>query len=834
MEPTNPYSFNYLPSQNSAWAGPLSGNGAGPSNGNGAGPSNNNGAGPSNGNGAGGNANLPSDPILSQPDLYEPRGTITLDLYKTLTYEGGIWLWSNQYGFEVLNGDQLYCVDEERGRITSRLAHGEWVEWNIAGDRVWIEDGTRVMYQAVQGPECLVDIHGQVFTPGNIRIDEYGRRYRMKSDRSWTLSRGFTRMQQNDNGTFYMTSREEGIPSNPDGWPVQLAPISQDDPIVLWQGLQSLYREPPRPEADPGATANEPLVASVALDRPGVPIPDPRLTNQVWQRIDRWLGETFPVDQYPAATNLDQRLRHMDAYFARQPAPVLAHPITQREKQDLWISVQVEVLVPCAWEDSLTTQTGSNGKLPIPIFRWGNTSRSAPPPLAAHGEQKDILERAMNSFIRDPRADGVPKRIASWTWQAGDIDTCHSVALTDDQSKWTWRLENKGRWTPPDGDHVDEDVNVQRWLISSPAFHMLDQQTIWPKEVAGMFNHLSNTVPWYVAPTSPASTVEIGPAKGCYFSTPQLRDMASFWYACEPYLTSLIPSRHVSRCQSRPIHGRCRAAWSEPAELASWLCRLTKNGSRFPAFPMMASKKMPVRAQSADDLAANGPDDSEAGRYGVDAGRMVARGTTALHNGISPAKDFFGRQPQDFNGNPTGRRENLFRLNRHRVINNIQRACSSPAVAMMMTASSQPFTSRGEREYLDLSNYAAPNLGETPRTAQNSIKIHMAPSTLYGHDIAAWMFIVSVVLQPAASDSWDDLCGMMPPPHELVRPPVAQNEPNAIPPEYQTRYSQKYDVFDLLYRLALPREALNYVENQMVQGWDGDGHMWGHQCARVG
>ncbi|KAK6846143.1 hypothetical protein PG987_001331 [Apiospora arundinis] len=774
MEPTNPYSFNYLPSQNSAWAGPLNGNGADPSNDNGAGPSNGNGADPSNDNGAdpsndngagGGNANLPSNLTLSQPDLYEPRGTVTLDLYKTLTYEGGIWLWSNQYGFEVLNGDQLYCVDEERGRITSRLAHGEWVEWNIAGDRVWIEDGTRVMYQAVQGPECLVDIHGQVFTPGNIRIDEYGRRYRMKSDRSWTLSRGFTRMQQNDNGTFYITSREEGIPSNPDGWPVQLAPISQDDPIVLWQGLQSLYREPPRPEADPGATANEPLVASVALDRPGVPIPDPRLTNQVWQRIDRWLGETFPVDQYPAATNLDQRLRHMDAYFARQPAPVLAHPITQREKQDLWISVQVEVLVPCAWEDSLTTQTGSNGKLPIPIFRWGNTSRSAPPPLAAHGEQKDILERAMNSFIRDPTADGVPKRIASWTWQAGDIDTCHSVALTDDQSKWTWRLENKGRWTPPDGDHVDEDVNVQRWLISSPAFHMLDQQTIWPKEVAGMFNHLSNTVPWYVAPTSPASTVEIGPAKGCYFSTPQLRDMASFW---------------------------------------------------FPAFPMMASKKMPVRAQSADDLAANGPDDSEAGRYGVDAGRMVARGTTALHNGISPAKDFFGRQPQDFNGNPTGRRENLFRLNRHRVINNIQRACSSPAVAMMMTASAQPFTSRGEREYLDLSNYAAPNLGEAPKTAQNSIKIHMAPSTLYGHDIAVWMFIVSVVLQPAASDSWDDLCGMMPPPHEL------------------TRYSQKYDVFDLLYRLALPREAVNYVENQMVQGWDGDGHMWSHQCARVG
>lgn len=121
-----------------------------------------------------------------------------------------------------------------------------------------------------------------------------------------------------------------------------------------------------------------------------------------------------------------------------------------------------------------------------------------------------------------------------------------------------------------------------------------------------MFGFLESAMQWFPAPRNHTTRVEVGPARGTHWSTQQLRNIASMWYACEPYLTSLFPDSRLSNCPFEPTHGRCRVAHGEPPGKTDGLCRLAENGLKFPAIPVQNSLRCPEPTQSDDDLAENG------------------------------------------------------------------------------------------------------------------------------------------------------------------------------------------------------------------------------------
>lgn len=461
------------------------------------------GAGPSNANGNGGANNAQLNSTLDPPNLYQPSGRVEADdFYANLSATGGIWLWSDQYGFEVLRGNHLYFINEQQGVVTSRPAFGHWENWDDMESRAWVEDGTNVAYRAVQGPLSRVDANGQPFMPGHIRIDERGRRYWRMDDGSWNLEGGFTQIHEERDGAI-TTVNSAGEPADPYQWrPLQLFPNHETDPTPLWQGLQAIYPSAPRAEPVEGGVRNPPLVPSeeaerlVASGSSGTPVPDLRLRDPAWLQIDDWLAQAFPLNDYPAAASLELRLKHMEAYFPRVPAPFFKHPQTIPEKQGLWISVQIEMLVPCIWASAHPYVNPINGKAPFRIPREHNIA-PCPYDQVAVPRVEGAIRSEMEIFSANQYTAGAQRPHLSWARQPDMGQYANrSIGLTDDQSKWYWNVEPKGTWMADKEIYpLSSNINVQRFLVTSPAFQIQDQ--VWPIEVAGMFNHLQASMPWY-------------------------------------------------------------------------------------------------------------------------------------------------------------------------------------------------------------------------------------------------------------------------------------------------------------------------------------------------
>lgn len=787
------------------------------------------------------------DSTLIQPNLYVDYLSIDWDTnpYKDLSLIhgelGGKWLWSPQYGYEVLGMGQLWTVDENLA-VTSRPAQGQWMDpaW-----QTYVENGTQVLYKTVQGPVNFVNVDGVPLPPWHVRVDQHGRRTRLNDDNTWTNIDGLVQYLDNPDGTYtYIGPNVEGqvVVEMDSNLPLRLPSVDYSNPQLIWMGLRSIYgQSPPGPESVEGGVANPPLIPSNATDRSDVSselrVGDP--ANPTWQDIDNWLEKAFPMSRYPAADSLDARLKHLEAFLPRLPPPQLTFAKSKDEASDVWVSVQTEIMIPCAWHDSWGAQKffRSTGRKPFPVpspfAPYTLVGASAGPPneqITTHS-----LVEAIQDCMRDIADAQIRRRWSrpyfAFTWEhlsPEDQVRNHHSYFTDDQDRWYWNIEPRGFVTAP-GCQVDSDTRLYKVAITSPAYRYNSPN--WYSQPNDMFNGLNARFTWWSPYREPSLRVEVGPMKGTHWSTPQLRNIASFWYACEPYLQSLFPKLETTGGPFEPTHGRCRAAWGEPPARANWLCRLAENGARFSAAPMAVSFQCPESGQSEDALVRDGP--LESGTYTEDKGRLVQRGSTVLHNGISPADSFWSRQPTDWEGNPTGRRENLWRLRRHEAISCIQQAASSPAVALMMSVNAHPHAPT--QGYLDLGHYAAPTLGQEIKSNKRSLYITMAPSSLKGGNLGVWGGIVGGIIRLGACEDWPTLCKLMPPAFELTRsadkdvPDPATGLPR-FPHGSETRYSEKFDVFDLLHKLGFDPKILWHIQSLMIHGSPSDGHIWGNMA----
>ncbi|KAK8052870.1 hypothetical protein PG996_012171 [Apiospora saccharicola] len=759
----------------------------------------------------------------STPSQPSTRNTTPTGTWASSRDSGGRWLWSNQYGYEVLQQGQpqahLYSVNENR-EVTSRPAQGHWV------GQEWVEDGSQVHYAAVQGPVNFVNVDGQPFPLGHVRIDQHGRRTVLDANGTWFNI---------DTVVPYTADQDDGTGNHTH--PAAAAALNDDDDGAVSEVseiLQEVYgreREPPRPERVEGAVAGPPLVPSPSRSPnqgspnqgsssqgPG-PGPYLDISNPTWGPVDGWLAEVFPLSRYRAADSLEARMQHHQAYLPREKPPQLTFARDQNEASDVWVSVRSEVDIPCTWHDSQgSNSTMRFGKKPFPVpspyfptTPAGSGWTSGPPDAnctaialveALHSQMLSIGDALVRRRRQRPYFASTKDRLSQEARQRNP-----ARRLTDDEERWYWQVEPLG-FSNTRGDQDaplrSADIKMYKVAITTPAYLYNEQtQHSWFWEPQEMFSSLDRQFPWW-ADGVPSMQVEVGPLRGLHWSTPQLRNIASFWYACEPYLQSLLPDIQEEGGRFEPTHGRCRVAQGEPPETSNWLCRQALHGAKFSALPLEASLRVPEPTQTEHDLAEHGPD--RAGEYDTEA-RSTKRGSTVLHNGISPAGTFFSRQPTDWEGNPTGQRPNLWRLRRHDVLNNIQRAASSPAVALMIP--------------------------------KRSLYVTMAPSTLKGVGVGGWGTIVANLVRIAASSAdWPQLCRLMPPAYELVRSAEPDERDPAtgmprFPHGMETRYSAKFDVFDMMWPM-FPAKLIGIIESLMHTGMSGDGHIFGHRSKSLG
>ncbi|KAK8131543.1 hypothetical protein PG984_007981 [Apiospora sp. TS-2023a] len=423
----------------------------------------------------------------------------------------------------------------------------------------------------------------------------------------------------------------------------------------------------------------------------------------------------------------------------------------------------------------------------------------------------------MSGFADYRIRNGKSNPYFAWNWERLSPQTRQqnpATRYTDDPDRWCWNIAPQGFYEP--GYELPPEMKICRFTVTSPAY--LYNDPYWVEESVGMFAHLESKLHWFPGKNH-VTRVEVGPAKGTHWSTQQLRNIASMWYACEPYLTSLFPDDHLSNCPFEPTHGRCRVAHGEPPAKTDGLCRLAQNGLKFTSLPLTESLQCPEPTQTEEDLAENGPE--EPGFYTKEKGRTVQRGTTVLHNGVLPANTFFNHLPTDWGGVLTGRRHNLWRLRRHQVINRIQQAASSPSVALMIATTGRP------------------RWGRT-RPAQNgACTCGWRPRACGGGFVGTWAAIVACVVRLGAFEDWDTLCAVMPPPFELVRSAERdERDPDTQLPKYpygvETRYSAKFDALDMLAKIGISPQVVQFIESKMTEGFQGDGFLWTHRPRAAG
>ncbi|KAK8069066.1 hypothetical protein PG994_005682 [Apiospora phragmitis] len=106
----------------------------------------------------------------------------------------------------------------------------------------WLEDGSQVWYKGVPGPTTYVDIDGQPLAVGHVRIDEFGQRFELQDEKSWSPIDSLVQVQTNENGSYSRVDLPIALNPDkewlPDAWlPVGLPPVNLNDPTLLWQGL---------------------------------------------------------------------------------------------------------------------------------------------------------------------------------------------------------------------------------------------------------------------------------------------------------------------------------------------------------------------------------------------------------------------------------------------------------------------------------------------------------------------------------------------------------------------------------------------------------------------